>query len=684
MFFIVNHENSIIGTDALFLHAVGAKNLIDASELITNGKIELNKYTGTISYSGNSSTYKKTKLITCLGEVTLYQFDTKSDTLETQGVRESVGIVLGSSDDTLKISNNKKEQKNIESAKSEKILELISKNKKHSSSYAEPSSKDNKLEFEDSLDILSLIDDDDEYMTEPTITKNETPLEDDNINIDELNKSIESSTIEDEPLPIEEDVAKEEALTVVDEVIEDDTIDIDELNKSIESSVAEDEPLFILEDDIEEEPLHLEVKEETQVKEEIKESKETQEEAISIVDETVEDEIDPYDELLNLTDIEKNDDKVVEDEAKKEVLDFDDLISLKDEDDSDSDGSLEMNIEEEKEKAPIEMAMEESTITIGDEKSDEVTMNIEEESEVDKQSKAVEDKTEYNINVSEVADLIGIPNHEYVHFLNDFFEESKNFENDLRGNDLMASKEASSSLKEASSLLQLPHLLKKLDELDNATSSEKNAIIDEYMSMISRTHAEENTEEDISSESIVEPEGLLEEEEFDLIDDEIASTDEIAQTDFIDDSTIEFEEEKIPAQEAPKEVESVNVVDSPAVEGKTEHIDLDTVTAIPFDFSIREAAEELTLPESLIAEFVVDFIDQAKENLPILEDAYRAKDMDKIEKTAHLLKGASSNLRIVPMAETLLELQTNLELERVPELINMFVGQLKSLINQMK
>jgi HPt (histidine-containing phosphotransfer) domain-containing protein len=84
-----------------------------------------------------------------------------------------------------------------------------------------------------------------------------------------------------------------------------------------------------------------------------------------------------------------------------------------------------------------------------------------------------------------------------------------------------------------------------------------------------------------------------------------------------------------------------------------------------------------------VSEFIIDFINQAKENIPVLKKAYDEKDMDKIQKTAHMLKGASSNLRIAPMADTLYHLQFNDTLEKVPELIRLFTGQLKALSIQM-
>jgi len=48
-----------------------------------------------------------------------------------------------------------------------------------------------------------------------------------------------------------------------------------------------------------------------------------------------------------------------------------------------------------------------------------------------------------------------------------------------------------------------------------------------------------------------------------------------------------------------------------------------------------------------------------------------------------MLKGASSNLRIVHIAKTLEDLQFNNELAKIPMLLELFAGQLKSLHNFM-
>jgi HPt (histidine-containing phosphotransfer) domain-containing protein len=108
---------------------------------------------------------------------------------------------------------------------------------------------------------------------------------------------------------------------------------------------------------------------------------------------------------------------------------------------------------------------------------------------------------------------------------------------------------------------------------------------------------------------------------------------------------------------------------------------LDSIAPIPFEFSTKAASDELGLPETLVQEFVSDFVQQAEENLDVFQEALQTGNIDTIQKTAHLLKGAASNLRIDPLAATLKELQYNESVEKAPDLFRQFVGQLKTLIS---
>jgi len=177
--------------------------------------------------------------------------------------------------------------------------------------------------------------------------------------------------------------------------------------------------------------------------------------------------------------------------------------------------------------------------------------------------------------------------------------------------------------------------------MDEATSEEKTALLDEFFAML------DQIKNDLKEQSLDQsPE---------------AASPETAETSHHKPASVS-EEKAGNALAIPTDI-------------------LATTPAIPFDFSTHVASDELGLPESLVEEFVVDFIKQAKENIPIFQEAEQKGDLATLQKTAHLLKGAASNLRIDPLAETLEALQYNEELSKVPDLFHQFVGQLKALDN---
>ena len=81
----------------------------------------------------------------------------------------------------------------------------------------------------------------------------------------------------------------------------------------------------------------------------------------------------------------------------------------------------------------------------------------------------------------------------------------------------------------------------------------------------------------------------------------------------------------------------------------------DTGETIIFD--PNEAADALGLPESLILEFVNDFIEQAREEMKNFEEAYEKGDINTINEVAHKLKGVAANLRIEDMRQLMENVQ---------------------------
>lgn len=88
-----------------------------------------------------------------------------------------------------------------------------------------------------------------------------------------------------------------------------------------------------------------------------------------------------------------------------------------------------------------------------------------------------------------------------------------------------------------------------------------------------------------------------------------------------------------------------------------DRIEITTIKPIPFSFKISQAADELSLPEELIEEFIHDFIRQAHEETQNMLEAYENGDLASIQKIANLLKGTASNLRIHTLTDTLYDIQ---------------------------
>ena len=111
---------------------------------------------------------------------------------------------------------------------------------------------------------------------------------------------------------------------------------------------------------------------------------------------------------------------------------------------------------------------------------------------------------------------------------------------------------------------------------------------------------------------------------------------------------------------------------------------LKSIKSKKVEFNPQKASDELNLPESLIIEFVNDFAKQAKEHLPQLVQGYKNDDIKTLQTTAHMLKGAASNLRLDEIAETLFKIQKENVLSNSGELIKEFVAQLKGLEDELK
>ncbi|MEA2048324.1 MAG: hypothetical protein U9O64_07760 [Campylobacterota bacterium] len=223
------------------------------------------------------------------------------------------------------------------------------------------------------------------------------------------------------------------------------------------------------------------------------------------------------------------------------------------------------------------------------------------------------------VDIDSISQKIGISHEDYDAFLDEYIDTALELEGDLQSSESEKRANATATLSNLGEVLQLPVIGSILEEINVVPESEVKGRVESFYSALSRLTT--------SQTSTATPES---EPELDLFDAGI----EVAKS----------------APEAP-------VAEVPVNENSFGTVSLEGIKPIHFDFQLEEAANDLSLPVELIEEFVHDFIDQAHIETKKMLKAYEEGDLDAIQKIGHLLKGASSNLRINPLSDTLYEIQ---------------------------
>ncbi|MGB5505488.1 MAG: hypothetical protein WBM70_02255 [Sulfurovum sp.] len=225
----------------------------------------------------------------------------------------------------------------------------------------------------------------------------------------------------------------------------------------------------------------------------------------------------------------------------------------------------------------------------------------------EKTEAVTDDNTEILIDIERISQQIGVSHEDYDTFLDEYIDTALGLEQDLQSTDKDKRSNAVATLSHLSDVLQLPVVG---DIIKRMATDEKKETVESFYAALSRlTTSAQN---------------IQEEKEIDLSD--------IQQ---------EVKEEPTPV---------VN-------ENSFGTISLDDVKPIHFDFQLEEAANDLSLPVELIEEFVHDFIEQGHIETKNMLKAYEEGNLDAIQKIGHLLKGASSNLRIKELSDTLYKIQ---------------------------
>ncbi|HQR73569.1 MAG TPA: hypothetical protein PLB06_02380 [Sulfurovum sp.] len=331
----------------------------------------------------------------------------------------------------------------------------------------------------------------------------------------------------------------------------------------------------------------------------------------------------------------EDEDTFVEAQKESTVLDLDSApISFESEPDEDM---LFENLFVAKEEAEtIEETV--SSLVLDEEETSPMALFIEEEDESDiklfdvTESKEIElvpiDKTqtetfdEIYLDVDKLSQQIGVSKEDYTLFLNDYIDTALELENDLQNSDESIRSNAISTLTHLSDVLQLGEISDILAHINAAPQETQIQIVTSFYDALSKiTTSKADT--------------VLQANE-----DQQAPAEEPAMELF--DSVEEIEEKP--------ESKPINT-------NGFGTISLEGIKPIHFDFRLEEAANDLSLPVDLIEEFVHDFIEQAHVETQNMLKAYEKGDLDAIQKIGHLLKGASSNLRINALSDTLFRIQ---------------------------
>ncbi len=327
----------------------------------------------------------------------------------------------------------------------------------------------------------------------------------------------------------------------------------------------------------------------------------------------------PQDDIISLDDSQKH-------MPSLDLPNDDELFDLVLDDDTPR--QKEETSNETKSEATESLDLDDVAIDFGITDENDTTINLE---------KQEEEISEIFIDSVAISQEIGISNDDYKNFLNDFIDTALSLEKDLQSQNDAIRNDAINTLSQLSDVLRLPIIGDIISNIkDNDTQRDD---IESLYSTLSRMTTDENTvikNTLLDNDSTQMDEMTLELEEETAIDDKLELFDEPTLAPII--------EENVPEKTTRK--------------GKSfGTISLEGIKPKHFDFQLEEAANDLSLPIELIEEFVNDFIEQAHIETKKMLQAYEEGDLDSIQKIGHLLKGASSNLRINALSDTLYKIQ---------------------------
>ena len=279
-----------------------------------------------------------------------------------------------------------------------------------------------------------------------------------------------------------------------------------------------------------------------------------------------------------------------------------------------------------------------------------------------------------NIDFKENAAKLSIDIESYKMLTNSYLAEIKKYKGDLENR----VPGTINMLTDAGELLSLNAITKKLIALKNSSNPSdilnKITLISSMLKMKLEGKIEDSKKEEAEPEK--DKTKIFNEEAL-----QVAKPKEeaVSKQELYTDDTLKEPKVSAPKAEVKETKEEELQIDNDVIELTDASTLLKEIAKESVNFDPNRAAEELNLPKGLILEFVEDFIKQAKEHLPILINSYNSNDLTKIQTTAHMLKGAASNLRLNTIAENLFKIQKENNIENDVNLIKQFAAKLKGL-----
>ncbi|RLA70936.1 MAG: hypothetical protein DRG09_01775 [Epsilonproteobacteria bacterium] len=317
-------------------------------------------------------------------------------------------------------------------------------------------------------------------------------------------------------------------------------------------------------------------------------------------------------------------DSIKTDSELSELLDEDNFL-----DDITIGDTIEENLDE---IAPLDLDLDADLLSIKPD-SDEETFSFRDEPESDELdiedlllpetevSISPENNEDIQINIEKISQEMGVSHEDYNAFLDEYIDTALELETDLQSKEEEKRENAVSTLSQLGDVLRLPVIDTIIKKLSTAPTNTHKGLIASFYSTLSRLTTQTDKEEAVEEE-----------------------------TEDISLELFDMPLEKVKTIEEMKAAKNVNT-------NSFGTISLDGIKPIHFDFQLEEAANDLSLPVELIEEFVHDFIEQAHIETKNMLEAYENGDLDAIQKIGHLLKGASSNLRINALSDTLYQIQ---------------------------